>query len=250
MRILLTNDDGIQAEGLQLLEQIAKSISKDVWIVAPEIEQSGASHSLTLHAPVRVKEYGPKRFSVTGTPTDCVLLANQTIMPKNNQPALVLSGINRGSNVGDDITYSGTVAGAMEACLLGIPAIALSQLFYDTKKIRWETAAKFAPDLIVKLAKTKLPKGSFWNVNFPACAPAKVKGIRVAPQGQRFTTVALTKRMDPKHRPYFWIGGERDNAAAKDTDIDLLEKGYITITPLKLDLTDWESFKKLEASFK
>lgn len=243
MRILLTNDDGIQAEGLQLLEQIAKSISKDVWVVAPEIEQSGASHSLSLHAPVRVKEYGPKRFSVTGTPTDCVLLATQTIMPKEKPPALVLSGINRGSNVGDDITYSGTVAGAMEACLLGIPAIALSQLFYDHKAIHWEAAAKFAPDLIKKLAHTKLPDGSFWNLNFPACAPAKVKGVRTVPQGKRFTQVALTRRMDPKHRPYYWIGGERDNAAAKGTDVEILEKGYITLTPLKLDLTDWASLE-------
>ncbi len=241
MRILLTNDDGIHAEGLEILEQVAASISKDVWVVAPEIEQSGASHSLSLHAPVRVKDYGSNRFSVTGTPTDCVLLATQTLLPKGKRPALVLSGINRGSNVGDDITYSGTVAGAMEACLLDIPAIALSQLFFDHADIHWETAATFAPKLVRKLAKAQLPEGSFWNLNFPACAPAKVKGVRVAPQGKRFTQVALTRRMDPKHRPYFWIGGERENAAAEGTDVALLEQGYITVTPLKLDLTDRES---------
>lgn len=248
-RILLTNDDGIHAPGLKVLEDIAKTISDDIWVVAPEQEQSGASHSLTLHMPVRLKQYDERRFSVTGTPTDCVLFAKQVIMPEN-PPELVLSGVNVGSNVGDDVTYSGTVAGAMEAALLNIPAIALSQLFeneYDVEQ--WETTTQFASDIVKKLLAIQWPDGVFMNINFPAVPAAKVKGIKLAPQGKRVFSVNLHERMDPKHRRYFWIGGERNNKATPDSDVEFLGNGYITVTPLQLDLTHHTMLSKMQELF-
>lgn len=248
-RILVTNDDGIHAPGIKLLERVARLLSDDVWVVAPESEQSAASHSLTVHNPVRLKKYDERHYSVTGTPTDCVLMAKNMVMPVDQQPTLVLSGINRGSNVGDDIGYSGTVAGAMEACLLGIPAIALSQLFDDVEDAYWGTAEKFAPEIIQKLCATGWPKTSIINLNFPACAPDKVKGIQCAPQGKRDVAVNLHLRQDPKGKAYYWIGGDRDNAAPEHTDIYALEQDYITITPLDLDLTDYKTLALFQEVF-
>jgi 5'-nucleotidase len=248
-RILVTNDDGIHAPGIALLERIARQLSSDVWVVAPETEQSAASHSLTVHNPVRLKKYDEKRYSVTGTPTDCVLMAKNIVMSKDSPPTLVLSGINRGSNVGDDIGYSGTVAGAMEACVLGIPAIALSQFFDDVEDVYWGTAEHFAADIIKKLCTTGWPSASFINLNFPACAPDKVKGINCAPQGKRDHAVNIHLKSDPKSKPYYWIGGDRDNAAPAHTDIHALEQGYITITPLHLDWTDYKTLTKMQEVF-
>jgi 5'-nucleotidase len=249
MRILLTNDDGITAEGLAVLEHIAGTLSDDVWIVAPEQEQSGASHSLSLHEPVRVRKISEKRYATSGTPTDCVLLALQEIIPDDKKVDLVLSGINRGSNAGDDITYSGTVAGAMEATVLGVPAIAVSLLCADRDKALWETAEHFAPVLIKKLIAGGWPRETFININFPDCAASAVKGMRVCPMGKRVVSVALTERVDPKGRPYFWIGGERENKSEKpDVDVDLLYQGYITVTPLGLDLTDYKTLEKMRSS--
>lgn len=260
MRILITNDDGINAEGLVVLERIARTLSKDIWVAAPEAEQSGAAHSLTLHIPVRVRKIAPKRFAVSGTPTDCVLLALcEIIRAKKKRAArsgphlpqiagvgLVLSGVNRGSNVGDDVTYSGTVAAAMEGAILGVPSIALSQLFDDREKVRWDTVEQHAPALIRKLMRTGWPKNTLINVNFPDCAPNKVRGVKICPQGKRLVNVALSERVDPKGRPYYWIGGERQNTADKpDVDIVFLEKGYITVTPLCLDLTDYKTIDSL-----
>ncbi|MDE3015334.1 MAG: 5'/3'-nucleotidase SurE [Pseudomonadota bacterium] len=253
MRILVTNDDGIHAPGLKVLENIARALSKDVWVVAPEVEQSGASHSLTLHLPVRARKIAPRRFAVSGTPTDCVLLGLKEIIPSTsratnltrlstrtaNHVHLILSGVNRGSNVGDDVTYSGTVAAAMEGAILGVPSIALSLLGADNGKMHWRTAQRHAPPLIKKLIKTGWPGDVVINVNFPECPPEEVKGVRVCRQGKRLVSVRLTGRIDPKGRPYFWIGGEREDCAdAPGTDIDLLQEGYVTVTPLTLDLTD------------
>lgn len=252
LRILLSNDDGIHAPGLETLENIARQLSDDIWIVAPETEQSGASHSLTLHDPVRVREYGERRFAVTGTPTDCVLMAERVIVPVDNKPIdLVLSGVNRGSNAGDDISYSGTVAAAMEGTVLGIRSIALSQLFFDADpQIFWQTAEKYAPDLIRKLMRMDWPEDTFMNLNFPACPPEKVAGIDVAPQGKRVVRVALHERMDPKSRPYYWIGGERDNTANRpETDIARLEEGFVTVTPINMDMTDATMLKTLKSVF-
>ncbi len=292
MRILLSNDDGIAAAGLAVLEEITKKLTRDYWVVAPETEQSGAGHSLSLHAPVRVREITKKRYAVSGTPTDCVLLALKEIIPSScgrrsrsagsrdmvKDPVLhashghrivdlVLSGVNRGSNVGDDVTYSGTVAAAMEATNLEVPAIALSQLYDEKHEIYWETAAHHAPSIIKQIYQSFMtptpalphkgggsrggwPKGVFINLNFPACLPKKVKGIRLCPQGKRIVNVNLTGRLDPKGRPYYWLGGERDNTADKPgVDIDLLHKGYITITPISMDMTDYGVMEKMQANF-
>jgi len=249
-RILVTNDDGIAAHGLVVLENIARALSDDIWVCAPEQEQSGASHSLSLHLPVRLRKLAEKRFAVSGTPTDCVLLALQQAVPVNEKPVkIVLSGVNYGSNAADDVTYSGTVAAAMEGTILGVPSIALSQLVEDGTEPYWETAQTHAPDLIKKLVAAGWPRNTLININFPHCPPDKVKGIRVCPQGKRKVSVALTPRLDVKGRPYYWIGGERDNTPDKaGVDIDFLHNGYITVTPLILDLTDYPTIDHLRAA--
>lgn len=249
-RILITNDDGINAEGLKILENIARSITDDVWVVAPETEQSGAAHSLTLHLPVRVRKIEPKRFAVGGTPTDCVLLALKEIIPTKNPVTLILSGVNNGSNVGDDVTYSGTIAAAMEGTILHVPSIALSLQCNGSGKTHWQTAEKYAPDIIKKLVKADWVSNTLININFPDCTASKVRGVKVCQQGKRIVNVALSERTDPKGRPYFWLGGERDNTPEKkEVDIDYLHNNYITITPIGMDLTDYHSMKKIQTIF-
>ena len=264
LRILVTNDDGIGADGLVVLEAIARTLSDDVWIVAPELEQSGASHSLTLNMPVRLRKLADKRFAVSGTPTACVLVAVQEVLPKfaaanSNKSGgkkakpfdLVLSGVNRGSNAGDDVTYSGTIAAAMEGTVLGIPSVALSQQCEDRDNPKWDVAKKYAPKLIAALIDAGWPKDTLMNLNFPDIAPAKVKGVHLCPQGKRRVGVALTGRLDVKGRPYYWLGGERDNTADRPgVDIDLLYKGHVTITPLRLDLTDYKTLEALRPAIK
>lgn len=243
-RILVTNDDGVHAPGLKVLERIAKALSDDVWVVAPETEQSGVAHSLTLHQPVRIRKISARRFAVSGTPTDCVLLAKQVVFAGQQMPDLLLSGVNRGSNVGDDVTYSGTIAAAMEGTLLGVPSMALSQETVDYANVHWKCAETHAPPLIRKLLKTGWPRGTLININFPDCAADKAKGVQVAPQGKRKIGVAHTERLDPKGRPYYWIGGGRSNEPeVAGTDLAMLDRFHITVTPLKLDLTDQDSLR-------
>jgi 5'-nucleotidase len=251
-RILVTNDDGINAEGLRVLERVANKLAKDVWVVAPEQEQSGAGHSLTLHLPVRLRKIDARHFAVSGTPTDCVLVALQQAIPVKKKPVkLILSGINRGSNAADDVTYSGTVAAAMEGTILNVPSIALSQLCEDREKPLWKTAEQYAPDLIKKVVAAGWPSNTLININFPDCLPAKVKGIRLCPLGKRRVGVALSERVDLKGRPYFWLGGDRDNTADKPgVDIDFLHTGYITITPLSMDLTDHKTMERMQKACK
>lgn len=248
-RILVTNDDGIYAPGLGVLEKIARQLSDDVWVVAPEQEQSGAAHSLTLHLPVRLRQLEEKCYAVSGTPTDCVLMALKQII--TDKPVdLVLSGVNRGSNLGDDIAYSGTVAAAMEGTNLGVPSIALSQAGEDANVLRWETAATHAADIIKKLVAAGWPKNSLVNVNFPDCAPDEVAGVKVCPQGKRLVNVALAERMDLKKRPYYWLGGDRDNTADKpDVDLMMVAENNITITPLNMDMTDYATMQEMRAKF-
>lgn len=249
-RILITNDDGIHAPGLKILEEIARELSDDVWIVAPEQEQSGAAHSLTLHLPVRIREVGARAFAVSGTPTDCVLLAARQIL-KGQTVDLVLSGVNRGSNVGDDVTYSGTVAAAMEATLLGIPAIALSQLFSDFEAVPWETATAHAVPIIRRLVAEGWPKGTLINLNFPDCPANRVRGVAPSPQGRRVMSVGLSERADPRGRPYFWIGGDRDNAAnGEEVDVAKLDAGFITVTPIHMDMTNYPALDKINELFR
>src|SRR5580692_4858847 len=183
MRILVTNDDGIHAPGLAVAEAIARALTDDVWVVAPETEQSGASHSLTLALPLRLRRISERRFAVAGTPTDCVMMAALHVL-KQQPPELVLSGVNWGSNLADDVTYSGTIAGAMEGCALGIPAIALSQAGGENARLEidWSPAQTHGPDLVRQLLAAGWPLGTLINVNFPACAAGEVAEIALVPQ--------------------------------------------------------------------
>ncbi len=242
LRILVTNDDGIHAEGLRVLAGIARKLSSDVWVVAPETEQSGAGHSLTLHMPLRVRKLGARRFAVSGTPTDCVLLAAKEIIPRRKRIGLVLSGINRGMNVAEDVTYSGTIAAAMEGTLLGLPSIAVSLSLRDGKVVAWKTAEAVLPRILDALGGLQWPKKNLISVNIPAVSPHDVRGVRLAPQGQRKIAEDLDARIDPKGRPYYWLSGDgnADWVDAPGTDYTLLKEGYATVTPICLDMTNRE----------
>jgi len=247
-RVLVTNDDGINAPGLKVLEIVARSLSSDVWVVAPEVEQSGAGHSLTLRRPLQVRRIKPRRFAVDGTPTDCVLLAVNHLIPKR-RPDLVLSGVNRGANLGEDVTYSGTIAAAMEATLLEIPAIALSQL-REGANIRWQTAEKHAAAVIRKLVAVEWPRGVLMNVNFPNVPAADVGGISLVRQGRRPAGIEIVPIKDPGGRPYLWIGDFlSDDSVERDTDLAATRGGAISITPLHLDLTHSAMLNRLKKAF-
>ncbi len=248
-RVLVTNDDGIHAPGLKLLEKLAKTFSNDVWVVAPETEQSATSHSLTLRRPLRERRLGPRRFSVDGTPTDCVLIAHHQIMA-DHPPDLVLSGINDGGNLGEDVTYSGTVAATMEAALLGIPAIAFSQQRQANGVPRWKVAEKYLAGIVRRLAPIDWARDMLVNVNFPACAPDEVNGIHVCRQGRRDQGTSVTEGKDPSGRRFVWIGGyQLDESKDKDTDLAVTARGGIAVTPLHLDLTHKGTMKKMQGIF-
>jgi 5'-nucleotidase len=237
-RILISNDDGIDAPGIKLLEKIARELTKDVWVVAPEQEQSGASHSLTTRRPLRLNELASRRYAVDGTPTDCVLLAIKHLL-RDHPPNLVLSGINGGSNAGEDLTYSGTVAAAMEATLLGIPAMALSQDFREGEAVPWDTGEAFAPEAIRRLLRLPWPEHTFFNINFPPVPPGEASGFAVTSQGKRAIADNLTEGVDPRGRPYYWIGPIRETGKAEPgTDVAALNENKISITPIYLDLTN------------
>lgn len=249
MRILVTNDDGIHAPGLIAAENIARALSDDVWVVAPETEQSGSSHSLTLSLPLRLREIGPKRFAVSGTPTDCVMMAARHVMT-DYPPALVLSGVNRGSNIADDVTYSGTIAGAMEGTALGIPSIALSQAFGFTanRDVNWSCAETHAPPLIRKLVEIGWPRDVLMNINFPDRAPEDVETVEVTSQGIRDQdTTVLDRRIDGRGVPYFWIGYRRVRSNPDEgTDLRAIYEGRISVTPLHLNLTEFKIRDRLK----
>ena len=189
MRILITNDDGIHAEGLDICEKIARSLSDDVWVVAPEYDQSGVAHSLSLNNPLRLRQVAERRFAVRGTPTDCIIMGARHLL-SGKGPDLVLSGVNRGSNVGEDVIYSGTVAGAVEGTMLGIPSLALSQAFRSVSggEPHWETSLHFAPDITRRIVAEGALRDVLINVNFPDCPPEEVKRIVVTAQGRRGAT--------------------------------------------------------------
>ena len=241
MRILVTNDDGIHAPGLDACKEIAAALSAEVWVVAPETDQSGVSHSLSLNDPLRLREAGERAFAVKGTPTDCVIMGVRHIMPE--KPDLVLSGVNRGRNAAEDVTYSGTVAGAMEGTVLGIPSFALSQAYsFSTRRLPpWHTAVAHAPDVIRRVLEAGIPKDVLVNVNFPDCAPDEVAGIAVAVQGKRDQELLrIDARHDGRGNPYFWIAFGRGGivGAAPGSDLAALNENRIAVTPLRLDLTD------------
>lgn len=249
VRVLISNDDGIEAPGLKLLERIARGLFKDVWVVAPETEQSATSHSLTIRRPLRVRKAGRQRFAVDGTPTDAVLLAVNHIM-KDHKPSLCLSGINRGANLGEDVIYSGTVAAAMEATLLGVPAIALSQVTHSPQPVLWATAEAHAAAVLDRLVHASWPSNVMVNVNFPNVAPDAVKGVRVAGQGRHKIGDELLENRDPRGIPYYWIGTmRREDATRKGTDIWAANDGYIAVTPLHLDFTHRPTSRRLAAMF-
>lgn len=248
-RILVSNDDGINAVGIGVLERIARQLSDDVWVVAPEVEQSAASHSLTIHRPLRIKELAEKRFTVDGTPTDCVLLAINHIL-EDRRPDLVLSGVNHGNNIGEDITYSGTIAAAMEATLLGVRAMAFSQRIVADEPVQWATAEHFGPEVVRKAMAVDWPRHVLVNVNFPDRPVDQVTGMRVVPHGNRKIGDELIRRVDPRGRPYFWIGpvrGERE--VPEETDIHVVTHGGISITPIYLDLTHYAALDGLRGAF-
>jgi 5'-nucleotidase len=248
MRILVTNDDGIHSPGLAVAEQIARSLSDDVWVVAPENEQSGASHSLTLTSPLRLRILEERRYAVSGTPTDCVMMACLHIL-KDQPPDLILSGVNWGSNLADDVTYSGTIAGAMEGCALNIPSIALSQCYdeVDRHAIDWSPAKVHGVDVVKSLVKAGWPAGTLINVNFPACPADLVKGAKVVPQGKYdLQSTEIEERTDARQRAYYWIGLRRRKATPPpDSDVGAVYGNYIAVTPLHLNLTEWGVLEKM-----
>jgi 5'-nucleotidase len=253
MRILLTNDDGIDAPGLQALRTIAAELSDDLWIVAPESNQSGSSHSLSLNEPLRMREVTERVYAVRGTPTDSVIMAVRHVL-KDKAPDLVLSGVNRGANLADDVSYSGTIAGAFEGTQLGIRSLALSQsLGTDTYSVRsvprWETALAYAPGLIRKLLEEVWPPGLLMNINFPACAPDDVAGIMVTRQGKRDQNLLhIEQRHDTWGNPYYWLGFERRRSnAARDTDLWAIYNNFVSVTPLYMNLTHAEMLERLQA---
>ena len=251
LRILLSNDDGIDSPGLKALERVARTISKDVWVVAPQSEQSGAAHSLTLTEPLRIRKISARRFAVDGTPTDAVLMAFNHIV-KGKRPSLLMSGINRGANLGEDVTYSGTVAAAMEGALLGIPSIALSQVFRFPHPVKWATAEHHAPALIRKLLRIGWQSDVLINVNFPNTVASQVMGLQVTVQGRRDAAdLVIDDRVDARGVPYYWIGFRRHfGAPPRGTDLAAITEHAISVTPLHLDLTHGATRRALRAAFK
>ncbi len=252
MRILCTNDDGIHAPGLKTLEAIARALSDDVWVVAPETDQSGVAHSLSLNDPLRLREISERHFAVKGTPTDCVIMGIRQIM-RDHKPDLVLSGVNRGQNVAEDVTYSGTVAGAIEGTLLGVPSIALSQAYGPTTREtpRWQCAEHHGPRIVRKILEAGIDKGILVNVNFPDCEPDEVAGTALVNQGQRTQELLrLDERRDGRGNPYFWIAFERRPfTPGNGTDLWAIANRRIAVTPLRIDMTDEPTLTRYAQAF-
>jgi 5'-nucleotidase len=244
MRILITNDDGIHAPGLAVLERIAAQISDDVTVVAPEMDQSGVAHSLSVNDPLRLRKIDETRFAVKGTPTDCIIMGMKHILAEKKID-LVLSGVNAGQNVAEDVTYSGTIAGAIEGTILGVPSIALSQAYghhaYGGRDaIHWACAETHGPGIIRKVLEAGFASDIVVNVNFPACPPEEVAGISATMQGRRDAQIVrIDPRTDGRGNPYYWIAfGRNTYKIGAGTDLEALAAKRISVTPLKLDLTD------------
>ncbi len=248
-RVLISNDDGIHAPGLKLLEKIMRRLAGEVWVVAPETEQSAASHSLTLRTPLRIRKLSARRFAVNGTPTDSVLLGVNTVM-KDTPPDLVLSGINRGGNLGEDVIYSGTVAAAMEGTLLGIRGIALSQVCDDRRLVKWATAEHWLGEVLAGIVSQPMAKNVVVNVNFPDVAARAVSGIEITTQGRRKIGGDLQEGTDPRGDTYYWVGPQRiEDRLKKGSDLEAIDRGAVSVTPLGLDLTHKASVKFLKENF-
>lgn len=248
-RILLSNDDGYDAPGLALLHRIARTLSDDVWVVAPETQQSGAGHSLTLFRPLRIKQRDERVYSVDGTPTDCVLLAVNQILA-DRPPDIVLSGVNSGANLGEDVTYSGTIAATFEATILGVPAIAFSQELDGRGETDWSVPEARLADLTRSLVERGWPRNTLINVNFPPVPNDAVTGVLATRQGRRKIGDHIAEARDPRGRPYYWIGEirmpeDRQAAVQAGTDVAAIEEGAISVTPIHLDFTDRDTLADL-----
>ena len=245
-RILLSNDDGVTSEGLSALADALSHLG-EVYTVAPDRDQSASSHSLTLTRPLRMEEISERKFSVDGTPTDCINLAVNGIL-KDGKPDLVVSGINTAANMGDDITYSGTVSATMEATLLKIPSIAVSM--NAKKDFVFQTGAHYARLVAELVLQTGLPEDTLLNVNVPNLPLGRVKGIRITRQGKRVYKTPIVEKTDPRGKKYYWIGGDKlDSVLIENSDIASVEDGYVSVTPIKLDMTDYAYMEELEKNF-
>ena len=249
LRVLITNDDGIESDGLALLEKIVRQVTDDVWICAPHFEQSACSHSVTLSRAIKLIDHGGQRFSVMGTPTDAVLLAVYQAV-EGRKPDLVVSGINRGRNVGNDITYSGTVAAAMEGAILGIPAIAFSQAYNSKEGLKWDVAERHLLQILEHLLGYDFPPNVVINVNFPDGAPDDVKPPQIVRQGRHHFDDPHYIRADAEDPSSFWIGSmPKTHCGNADTDISVIVDGGISITPIGLDYTAYEALDSLREVF-
>jgi 5'-nucleotidase len=252
MRILLSNDDGINAPGLYVLEKIAAELSDDIWICAPSEEQSGAGHSLTLNRPVRLHQHAERRFSISGTPTDAVTMALKKLMPA--PPDLILSGVNRGANLGDDVTYSGTVSAAFEGALAGIRSVALSQVYSKEglgHGVSFDAAEGWGARVLRPLLETAFAERTLVNVNFPPITAGEVKGIRVVRQGfHDYARGSVVEGTDPRGFPYYWFGLHGiEHTAGHETDLEAIADGYVAVTPLQLDFTHEASLSGLAGRY-
>lgn len=252
MRILVTNDDGYHAPGLAVLEEIAAQFSDDVWICAPSEEQSGAGHSLTLNRPVRLQKYAERRYAVTGTPTDSVMMALREVL--DAPPDIILSGVNRGANLGDDITYSGTVSAAIEGALAGVRSIALSQVYSGATRgtdSEFAAAREWGPKVIAPLLDAPFAERTLVNVNFPPRPAGEVKGIRVSRQGfHDYKRGTVVEGRDPRGYRYFWFGLDPiEHTLDHGTDLEAIDDGYVSVTPLQLDFTHYPTIGQLAERF-
>jgi 5'-nucleotidase len=240
-RILLTNDDGIYSDGLIKLEEALADVG-EVYTVAPASEMSGASHSLTLARPLRIRRIDERHWTVDGTPTDCVTLALNKILSPEELPDICVSGINHGGNLGDDATYSGTVAGALEATILGVPGLAFSLVAREN--FDFTEAARFAVTAVRKSLTERLPEGTLLNINIP---PGAIKGVRVTRQGLKNARPVISEHIDPRGKPYFWIGEEYFTSDREDgTDYHAIEQGFVSVTPLRSDMTDHRALTAID----
>jgi 5'-nucleotidase len=241
--ILLSNDDGVTAPGLAALREALEELD-EVWVVAPDRDQSAVSHSVTLYRPLRIDNIGPRTFAVDGTPTDCINLGVNGIL--SQRPRLIVSGINHGANLGDDVTYSGTVSAAMEGTLLGIPSVAVSLVIDGERPADFRTAAAFACRLTDTLLRSEIPEDTLLNVNVPNLPESEIKGFSLTRQGKRRYGDAIVEKVDPRGRKYYWIGGDKlDFIDAEGTDFNATSNGHISVTPLHLDLTNYRLLKDL-----
>lgn len=241
-RILITNDDGYHSDGILALEEGLKEIA-DVFVVAPEAEMSGAAHSLTLAKPLRIRQIDDRHWTVDGTPTDCVTLALNHILPVEQRPHICCSGINHGANLGDDATYSGTVAGALESTILGVPGLAFSLAVYSDHD--FTEAVKTARQVTQKALTEGLPKWTLLNVNVPNGVP---RGIRITKQGFKSARPVISEHIDPRGKLYYWIGELREGFRAEGgTDFEAIDEGYVSVTPMRSDLTSHSGLEKLKS---